>query len=442
MDVPDRERVDLLIHARWVLPIEPPGTVLEHHALAVRDGRIVALLPSAAASARFTAAEVVHRDHHALLPGLVNAHTHLAMTLLRGLADDLPLDRWLGEHIWPAEARWVSHEFVRDGTALALAESIRGGVTCINDMYFFPDATAHVALQAGVRSSLGIVVLDLPTAWASDSDDYLHRGLAVRDQHRADPLLSFMLAPHAPYSVSDAGFERVRVLAAELDARIHCHIHETAGEVARAVAHDGRRPLARLDALGIVGPDLLAVHMTQLTTAEVALCAERRVSVVHCAESNLKLASGLCPVAALRAAGVTVALGTDGAASNNDLDLLGELRTATLLAKQVAGDPTAIPAHIALEMATLGGARALGLGDATGSLVPGKWADLITIDLGALEQQPVHDPASTLVYATGRERVCDVWVASRPLMRDRALLTLDETAIIAHAQEWRARLRP
>lgn len=436
------ERIDLLIHARWVLPIEPAGAVLEHHALAVRDGRIVALLPSAEASARFDAAEVVRRDQHALLPGLVNAHTHLAMTLLRGLADDLPLERWLGEHIWPAEARWVGHGFVRDGAALALAESIRSGVTCVNDMYFFPDATAQAVLEAGVRAALGLVVLEFPTAWAASPDEYLQRGLAVRDQHRSDPLLSFTLAPHAPYSVGDAAFERVRVLAAELEAKVHCHVHETAGEVAQAVARDGRRPLARLDALGLLGPDLIAVHMTQLTLDEVALCAERGLSVVHCAESNLKLASGLCPVAALRAAGVNVALGTDGAASNNDLDLLGELRTAALLAKQVAGDPTVVPAHEALAMATLAGARALGLGDQIGSLAPGKWADAIAIDLGALEQQPLHDVASTLVYATGRDRVRDAWVAGRPLMRDRALLTLDEIALLARAHEWRARLRP
>ncbi len=436
------ETVDLLIHARWVLPIEPRGAVLERHALAVRDGRIVALLPSAEAAQRFTAAEVVTRDQHVLMPGLVNAHTHLAMTLLRGLADDLPLERWLNDHVWPAEARWVSPEFCRDGVELALAESIRGGVTCVNDMYFFPDATARAALAAGMRASIGLVVLAFPTAWAADPDEYLHKGLAARDQHRADPLLSFTLAPHAPYSVPDAAFERIRVLAAELEARIHCHVHETAAEVAAAVAADGRRPLARLDALGILGPDLLAVHMTQLNEAEVALCAERGLTVVHCAESNLKLASGCCPVAALRRAGVPVALGTDGAASNNDLDMFGELRTAALLAKQVAGDPTVLGAHEALAMATLDGARALGLGADTGSLVPGKWADAIAVDLGGLEQQPMYDVASTLCYASGRERVRDAWVAGRPLMRERALLTLDEAGLIERAQHWRARLRP
>jgi 5-methylthioadenosine/S-adenosylhomocysteine deaminase len=264
----------------------------------------------------------------------------------------------------------------------------------------------------------------------------------VRDAHANDALLSFMFAPHAPYSVGDASFERIRVLAAELETRIHCHVHETAAEVAAAVARDGRRPLARLDALGVLGPDLLAVHMTQLTDAEVALCAERGVMVAHCPESNLKLASGECRVADLQAAGVGVALGTDGAASNNDLDMFGEMRSAALLAKSVAGDPTVLPAHAALRMATLDGARALGLGDAIGSISPGKWADLIAVDLGGLEQQPVYDAASTLVYATGRERVTDSWVAGQPLMRDRALLTLDETALVARAGEWRARIRP
>ncbi len=436
------ERIDSLIHARWVLPIEPTGTVLDHHAVALRDGRIVAVLPSADADARFTAERTLRRDQHVLMPGLVNAHTHLAMSLLRGLADDLPLERWLSQTIWPAEARWVSHDFVRDGAELALAECIRGGVTCVNDMYFFPDATARAALDAGIRASLGLVVLDFPTAWAATPDEYLDKGLAVRDAHGNDARLSFMFAPHAPYSVGDASFERIRVLAAELEMRIHCHLHETAGEVVAAVAKDGRRPLARFDALGVLGPDLLAVHMTQLTDAEVALCAERGVSVAHCPESNLKLASGNCPVAALQAAGVSVALGTDGAASNNDLDMFGEMRSAALLAKSVAGDPTVLPAHAALRMATLDGACALGLGDAIGSLAPGKWADLIAVDLGGIEQQPVYDVASTLVYATGRERVTDSWVAGQPLLRDRALLTLDEAALIARAGEWRARIRP
>ena len=436
------ERIDTLIHARWVVPIEPSATILEHHAVAVRDGRIVAVLPSVDAETHYSAERSVHRDQHALLPGLVNAHTHLAMSLLRGLADDLPLERWLGENIWPAEARWVSHDFVRDGAELALAECIRGGVTCVNDMYFFPDATARAALDAGLRASLGLVVLDLPTAWAAGAEECLHKGLAVRDAHANDALLSFMFAPHAPYSVGDASFERLRVLAAELETRIHCHVHETATEVATAVAKDGRRPLARLDALGVLGPDLLAVHMTQLTDAEVALCAERGVTVAHCPRSNLKLASGECRVADLQAAGVSVALGTDGAASNNDLDMFGEMRSAALLAKAVAQDPTVLPAHAALRMATLDGARALGLGDAIGSISPGKWADLIAVDLGGLEQQPVYDAASTLVYATGRERVTDSWVAGQALMRDRALLTLDEAALVARAGEWRTRIRP
>jgi 5-methylthioadenosine/S-adenosylhomocysteine deaminase len=436
------ERIDTLIHARWVLPIEPAGLVLERHAVALRDGRIVALLPSAEADARFAAEQTLRRDRHLLMPGLVNAHTHLAMNLLRGLADDLPLETWLAEHIWPAESRWLSHGFVRDGADLALAECIRGGVTCVNDMYLFPDATARAALDAGVRASLGLVVLDLPSAWASTANEYLAKGLAVRDAHLNDARLSFMFAPHAPYSVGDASFERVRVLAAELETRVHCHVHETATEVANAIAKDGRRPLARLDALGLLGPDLLAVHMTQLTDAEIALCAERGVSIAHCPESNLKLASGSCPVARLQAAGATVALGTDGAASNNDLDMFGEMRSAALLAKSVAGDPTAMPAHAALRMATLDGARALGLGESIGSLLPGKWADLIAVDLGGLEQQPVYDPASTLVYATGRDRVTDSWVAGQALMQDRALLTLDETALVARAGEWRARIQP
>jgi 5-methylthioadenosine/S-adenosylhomocysteine deaminase len=436
------QTADTLIHARWIIPVEPRGQVLEHHALAVRNGRVVAIISSETADSVWQAEDIVRLPNHALLPGLVDAHTHAAMTLLRGLADDLPLKAWLEDHIWPAEARWVSPEFVRDGTDLALVELVRGGVTTFQDMYFFPDVVARVASAAGLRASLGLVVMGFPTAWAGSPAEYLQKGLDVRDAHRHDPLLSFALAPHAPYSVDDATLREVRKLADEVQVPIHMHVHETAQELADSVAQYGVRPLARLDALGLLDHDFTAVHMTQLDATEIALCAARGVKVVHCPESNLKLASGLCPVAALRAAGVTVAIGTDGAASNNDLDMLGEVRTATLLAKQVAGDPTVLPAAEALEMATLGGARALGLAEHIGSLTPGKWADCIAIDLSRPATQPTYDPLSAIVYAAGRDAVSDVWVAGRRLLAERALLTLDEQAILSRAAAWRARILP
>ena len=429
---------DLCLKAPWIIPVEPRGQVLHDHAVLVRGGRIAALVPQAAVPA---AAHTVDLPGHCLLPGLVNAHTHAAMTLFRGLADDLPLQQWLNEHIWPAEGRHVNADFARDGSALAALEMIRGGTTCFADMYFFADETARVASGAGLRAALGLVVIDFPTAWARDPEEYLSRGVALCDKWRHDPLITPLLAPHAPYSVSDETLMQIRVRADELDIGLHMHIHETAGEITQSLHSHGVRPLARLDRLGLIHANLMAVHMTQLTADEIALCAERGVSVVHCPESNLKIAAGICPVTSLVHAGVNVALGTDGAASNNDLDMLGEMRTAALIAKGTSGDATAVPAAMALEMATLNGARALGLGDDIGSLMVGKSADLIAVDLGAPATQPVYDPLSQLVYAAGRDQVTHAWVAGRPLLRDRRVLTLDERAIIGRAVAWRDKIR-
>ncbi len=436
-----REPADLVVAARWVVPVEPAGAVLEDHAVAVRDGRILAVLPAAEARARYEAARWVERPRHLLIPGLVNAHTHAAMSLFRGLADDLPLMTWLQEHIWPAERQWVGPAFVREGSELAVAEMLRSGTTCFHDMYFFPDETARVAAAAGIRAVVGMIVIDFPTAWASGPDEYLEKGVALHDRYRDHPLVRTAFAPHAPYTVQAAVLERVGVMAEELDVPIHMHVHETAAEVRQSLEAHGERPLARLRALGLLGPRLVAVHMTQLEPEEIEACAEVGVHVAHCPESNLKLASGFCPVQRLLAAGVNVALGTDGAASNNDLDLVGEMRTAALLAKAVADDAAAVPAHRALAMATLHGARALGLEEEIGSLVPGKAADLVAVDLGELGAQPIYHPVSQLVYATSREQVSDVWVAGRPLLEEGRLLTLDEEALAARARSWQERIR-
>jgi len=432
---------DLIVLPRWLVPIEPAGAVLEEHALVVRDGRIAAVLPAATAKQQWRAAETLALPSHAVMPGLVNIHTHAAMTLLRGLADDLPLMDWLQNHIWPAEGAHVSHQFCEDGVRLACAEFIRGGITCFNDMYMFPEATAAVAARAGLRAGVGLIVLDFPTAWAQPGE-YIHKGLELHDQLKGEPLVRTVFAPHAPYTVSDGPLQEVRKYAAELGIPIHMHVHETAGEVEMAVQATGKRPWQRLKDLGLVGPDLIAVHMTQLTDAEIADCAQHGVSVAHCPESNLKLASGFCPVDRLLKAGVNVALGTDGAASNNDLDLLGEMRTAALLAKGVANDARALPAAAALRMATLAGAKALGLDGEIGSLKAGKAADFIALDLGEAGTQPVYNAISQLVYAGARHQVTDVFVAGRALMRGRKLLTVDEPAAIAVAQHWRAKIRP
>src|SRR5579859_1631343 len=432
--------VETLVHARWIVPVEPADRVLEHHALAIAHGRIVALLPSAEARSRFAAVEEVSLPQHVLIPGLVNAHTHAAMSLLRGLADDLTLMQWLQDHIWPTEHRWVSPDFVRDGSELAIAEMLRGGTTCFGDMYFFPEVTAQTAHQAGMRAVLGMILFDFPSPWGSGPEEYLAKGLALRDQHKNDPLLGFVFAPHAPYTVSDTWLIKLRALADELDLPVHTHMHETASEVADSLKQHGKRPLARLGQLGLVNPALMAAHMTQLTDEEIAEAARNGISVVHCPSSNLKLASGFCPVAKLLKAGVNVAIGTDGAASNNTLDMLAEMKSAALLAKGVAGDPTVVPAATALRMATLNGAKALGLDKDVGSLTEGKWADVTAIDLDAPETQPVHDVFSSLVYAANREQVSDVWVAGRRLLQGRRLTRTDLASLLERAESWRGRI--
>ncbi len=434
------DTVDTLIAAHWVIPVEPDGLVLEHHSVAVRAGKIVAVLPTAEAGRRYSATEVIHLAEHVLVPGFINAHTHAAMTLFRGLADDRPLGQWLEEYIWPAERRWVNEEFVRDGTRLAIAEMLKSGTTCFNDMYFFANEAAHVCIEAGMRAVVGLIVLDFPTIWAQRWEDYVHKGVKLHDDLRHAELVTTAFAPHAPYSVSDAALEKIRVLNNELNLPVHIHLHETAHEVERSLAHNGVRPLERMARLDLFNTNLVAVHMTAVLAGEIEALARVNAHVVHCPESNMKLASGMCPVQALLGAGVNVALGTDGAASNNDLDMLAEMRTAALLAKAVASDATAVPAHTALRMATLNGARALGLEERVGSLAPGKLADIIAVDLGQLSSQPLYDPVSQLVYSAGREQVTDAWVAGRRLLHERRLTSLDEEALKRSAEGWRGRI--
>ncbi|WP_028484007.1 TRZ/ATZ family hydrolase [Thioalkalivibrio sp. ALE17] len=430
----------LILGAPQILPVIPRDTILRDHALIIRDGVIQAIEPTETARARYPDAE--YRDHpgHALIPGLVNAHTHSGMSLLRGIGSDHTLMDWLKRYIWPAEGKLLSPEFVRAGTRLSVAEMLRGGTTCFSDMYLFVEDAARVVDETGIRASLGLTVFDFPTPWASTADEHFQRGADVVTAWGRHERIAFNVAPHAPYTVGDASLERVADRARELDAPIHMHVHETASEVADAVRDHGERPLARLARLGMLDQPFIAVHMTQVDESDLDQLRDRPVSVAHCPESNLKLASGFCPVARLQEAGITVGLGTDGTASNNDLDMIGEMRTAALLAKAVSGDAAALPAASALEMATLGSARALGLADRIGSLEPGKQADVVAVDLQALELQPAHDPNAQIVYATTRDAVRDVYVAGRPLLRDRELLTLNVQDLRAEADDWRIRV--
>ena len=431
---------DLLIEAGHIVPVAPHGVVLEDHAIAIDKGVILAVLPTAEARAKYAPKETVSKPDAVLIPGLVNAHTHNPMTLMRGVADDLPLKVWLQQHIWPIEGAVIGPDFVADGCTLAIAEMLRGGTTCANENYFFPDVQAATYKRFGFRARIGLPVIDFPTAWAKSDDEYFDRAGEVHDQWRDDALIKTAFAPHAPYTVDDDNFARVRMLADQLDIPVHLHLHETAQEVQQSIDQFGVRPIARLDRLGLINDRLIAVHMTQLTEAEIHLCAERGVSVVHCPESNLKLASGFCPACALMKAGVTLAIGTDGVASNNDLDMIGETRTAALLAKAVADDAAALTAAEALRAATWGGAKAMGMDDLIGTLEPGKQADIACIDLGQIETQPLHQVISQVVYASGRHQVSDVWIAGKPKLRDRRLVDMDEAGILANARRWRGRI--
>jgi 5-methylthioadenosine/S-adenosylhomocysteine deaminase len=414
--------------------------VLENHCLVIDQRKIVALLPEQEAKAKYRAKTEQHLTTHLLIPGLINAHTHAPMSLLRGIADDLPLMDWLQNHIWPAEGKWVNEAFIEEGTELAIAEMIRGGTTCFNDMYFFPDITGKVAEKAGLRATVGLIVLDFPTVWAQNADEYLVKARQVFELFKGSDLINTALAPHAPYTVSDEPLIKVNQLAEELNVQIQMHIHETEDEIHQGEAKDGVRPLTRLQGLKFLSSRLMAVHMANLEEDEITLVKTTGVNVVHCPESNMKLASGFCPLYKLTQAGVNVALGTDGAASNNDLDMLGEMRSAGFLAKGVAGQADALPAHELLAMATINGAKALGIDEVTGSLEVGKFADVVAVDFNDLETQPCYHPIPHLIYSATRSQVSDVWVAGQQLMSKRQLLTLDENEIRRKTKLWEQKI--
>ncbi len=432
--------VDQIIFPRWLIPVDSAQSVLQGHALAIRDDHIVAIDKKATIQNNYSAPIEIELDQHAVLPGFVNAHTHAAMTLLRGYADDFPLMKWLNEYIWRAEEKWVDAEFVEIGTDLALLEMLRSGTTCFNDMYFFPEVAAARATNAGMRACIGLIVMDFPTVWGKNADEYISKGLALKDSIRHSPLITAAFAPHAPYTVSDSPLEKIRTYASELGCRVHIHLHETHQEIEQSIAQYGERPLERLARLGLVDPSLIAVHMTHLLPGEIETIAEAGVKVVHCPQSNLKFGNGLCPVDKLIEKGISVAIGTDSAASNNDLDMLAETQTAALLAKGVAENPSALPAYKAIEAATLRGAEALGLDDKIGSLCVGKQADFIAIDLFDPATQPIYHPVSQIVYSATCRQVSDVWVRGKRILKNRQATTLDESEIIQKAIEFAQRI--
>ncbi|MBA6412867.1 TRZ/ATZ family hydrolase [Parahaliea sp. F7430] len=433
------ESADLLIHPGWIVPIAPSAETLCGYSLAIRDELIVGLMPRED-SRHWQATKELELPNHVLMPGLVNAHGHAAMSLLRGYADDQALMPWLEQHIWPAEQRHISEEFVYDGSTLAIAEMLRSGTTTYSDMYFFPNASASAARRAGMRCQITFPVFDHPSAWGRDADDYISKGLRLRDDLKHDGLISVIFGPHAPYTVSPESLSKIATLAAELDLGIHIHLHETAGEVAQALKTHGERPLNTLQRLGLLGPRTQCVHMTQLNKQDLELLVQSGAHVVHCPQSNMKLAAGACPSHELLAAGVNLALGTDGAASNNSLNLFSEMHSAALLAKLNSSDAAALPAYQVLKMATLGGARAMGLEDQIGSLEVGKQADLIAVDLAEAATQPVYNPQSQLVYACNGSQVSHSWIAGRPVLEAYRLNTIDTDALAARTQYWQQQI--
>ncbi|ABC31062.1 Cytosine deaminase and related metal-dependent Hydrolase [Hahella chejuensis KCTC 2396] len=435
-----QESVDLLINARWVIPVRPAGVVLENASVAVSEGKIVGVCEAAEAKARYVAKETVDLPNHVVAPGLINTHGHLAMSLFRGMADDLPLMEWLSHHIWPAEGKWVSDEFVRDGSKLAMAEMLLGGTTTFSDMYFYPDAVAEEATRLGMRCQIVFPVIDFPVPGAATAEESIHKGLALHDEYKHSDLVRIGFGPHAPYTVSDDKFEQVVTLANQLDMPVQVHLHETAGEVQEGLEKTGKRPTERLHELGLLTPNTQCVHMTQINERDLEILQETGAHVVHCPESNLKLASGFCPLDRLLKAGVNVALGTDGAASNNDLDMLGELQTAAMLAKAVAQDAAAVSAFQALEIATINGAKALGMESVTGSLEAGKWADIMAVDLSGIEVQPVYHVASHLAYSTKSSQVSHVWTSGVAQVKEQKLLNMDVRELRTKVDAWREKI--
>ena len=436
-----KKQVDLIIEARWLCPIVPSNTIFEHYAVVIVTGQIIDICPIIKASEQYQSNEVTLLTEHVLIPGLINLHTHAAMSLMRGMADDLPLMPWLEEHIWPAERSVVSGEYVQDATLLACAEMLSGGITCFNEMYFYPEFGALAVNQAGIRANLGLVVLEFPSTYANDADDYLQKGFSAHDSWRNNPLISSYIAPHAPYTVSNQTFKTIVTYAEQLGLGIHTHLQETRDEIRQSEEKYGLRPLQRLAEFGLLGPSFVAAHCVHLLASEIDLLAEFGCHVAHCPTSNLKLASGIAPVTQLLAKGVNVGLGTDSAASNNRLDMFSEMRLSALLAKGVTEDAAVLPAHQALEMATINAAKAMALDHKIGSIEIGKLADLTAVKLSDFNTNPCYDPISHLVYTCGRENVTHTWVAGELRYSNGVYANIEPIELREIINTWQPKLR-
>ncbi len=436
-----QKKIDLLISAGWIITMQSLAEVFKHHAVAVHEGKILEIGPEATLLEIYKPDTHTQLPSHVVIPGLINAHGHASMTLMRGFADDMALDPWLKEKIWPTESAFVNEDFVRTGAELGIAEMLLGGTTTFADMYFFPESVAKVVRDVGMRAQLCSPILDFPTNYAKSADDYIALSTRLHDEYRQHERISIAFGPHAPYTVSDDPLLKIRVLAEELDLNIHIHLHETKQEILDHLKLTGMRPLERLEKLELLSPRLQSVHMTQVTEDDIEMLVVNDVRVIHCPASNLKLASGFCPLSRLQKAGLTIGLGTDSACSNNEINMLSELRLAALLDKGMTEDPCSVSAWQALALATIDSAKALGLEQQIGSLEPGKYADMVAIDLDAINTTPYFDPVSAVAYSAQSAQVTHSWVHGRPLLENKTLTRLELPRVLKEVSQWREKLK-
>jgi 5-methylthioadenosine/S-adenosylhomocysteine deaminase len=438
---PNKKNASIIISASWIFTSNSEGQLLSDYSIVIENDKIIDLVPQDKVFDEYEANDTYQLTDHILIPGLINTHTHAAMSLFKGFADDLPLQDWLNDYIWPAEKEFINSSFVKDGSILALSEMIKSGVTTFNDMYFFPDATAEAVKELGVRSNIGLVVLDFPTNYATDPEDYLLKGFEFRDKWRNEELITTSIAPHAPYSVSDEAFTLINTYSEELSINIHTHLHETQWEIEDSIEKYGITPVQRLNNLGIIGPSLMAVHCVHLNDQDMATLAKNKVSIVHNPSSNMKLGSGIADIAKMLKQNLNISLGTDSSASNNRLDIMEEMRLAALLIKGSTKSPESFSANEAIKMATINGAKALGLESIIGSIEKNKKADLVAIDLNSIENQPIYNPLTTLVYSSSRSDVSYVWIDGEIKLKDKKLVKIDEERIIQLAKKWQRKLK-
>ena len=441
MTNPNKKNASIIISASWIFTSNSEGQLLSDYSIVIENDKIIDLVPQDKVFDEYEANDTYQLTDHILIPGLINTHTHAAMSLFKGFADDLPLQDWLNDYIWPAEKEFINSSFVKDGSILALSEMIKSGVTTFNDMYFFPDATAEAVKELGVRSNIGLIVLDFPTNYATDPEDYLLKGFEFRDKWRNEELITTSIAPHAPYSVSDEAFTLINTYSEELSINIHTHLHETQWEIEDSIEKYGITPVQRLNNLGIIGPSLMAVHCVHLNDQDMATLAKNKVSIVHNPSSNMKLGSGISDIAKMLKQNLNISLGTDSSASNNRIDIMEEMRLAALLIKGSTKSPELFSANEAIKMATINGAKALGLESIIGSIEKNKKADLVAIDLNSIENQPIYNPLTTLVYSSSRSDVSYVWIDGEIKLKDKKLVKIDEERIIQLAKKWQRKLK-